>query len=257
MCARAAGAAEVHVIERNRFCYRMAKQCIRSNDRNAATVAGAGAGAGDGNGDREGTSSSPLPQIHLIDQRLELCRADGAGRGNNRDTVKSDNDHGDDCDGDNDAVAAETAAVGSEEDKLATVMPGPVDVILTDLLDHAGGLGLGLLPAIDHVGAHLAHTASVVVPSKLRIKAVLLELRMAGPTAVRHLEYPFTHTHTRERAHTHNARLMHCVACLLCLNLEVDVEDRLNIGGTRSARVFIRSLFRPCPLDRSSVPLDA
>jgi predicted RNA methylase len=161
MCARASAATQVHAIERNRFLYRMAKQCVRSN----AAVNFA-------------ESTPPPPPIHLIDQKLELCRADGAegGKRSSSKVVKND------ADADEEEVSEEDAVSAAADGETAreTVMSSPADVILTDLMDHAGGLGLGLLPAIDHAGAHLAHPTSVVVPSRLRVMAVLIELRMDG-----------------------------------------------------------------------------
>jgi len=141
MCAAAAGAAEVHVIERNRFLYRMTKQCVKTNADS-------------------GVLPSPSP-IHLIDQRFELCKA-GA-----EEEVKEEEGSGEG----GDETKTKPAADGAP--KLEAVMTGRADVILTDLIDHTG-LGLGLLPAVDHAGRHLASPTATMVPSNLRVRAVLL-----------------------------------------------------------------------------------
>ena len=54
----------------------------------------------------------------------------------------------------------------------------PADVVLTDLIDHAG-FGLGLLPAIDRVAdAGLAVPDAVFAPSRVVVRAALLRLRV-------------------------------------------------------------------------------
>ena len=64
----------------------------------------------------------------------------------------------------------------------------PADVVLTDLIDHAG-FGLGLLPAIDRVAdAGLAVPDAVFAPSRVVVRAALLRLRVedvAGSTFAR------------------------------------------------------------------------
>jgi len=58
------------------------------------------------------------------------------------------------------------------------IVPQPSDLVVTDLLDHAT-FGLGLLRAIDHVGEKkLATPGARVIPSRVRVKAQLIELRL-------------------------------------------------------------------------------
>jgi len=62
--------------------------------------------------------------------------------------------------------------------KKPQTVPQPSELIVTDLFDHAV-FGLGLLRAIDHVGEHkLATPNARVIPSRVRIMAQLIELRL-------------------------------------------------------------------------------
>ena len=62
--------------------------------------------------------------------------------------------------------------------RLEDIDDRPVDVVLTDRIDHAG-FGLGLLPAIDRVAdARLAVPDAVFAPSRVVVRAALLRLRV-------------------------------------------------------------------------------
>ena len=62
-------------------------------------------------------------------------------------------------------------------DPAASAVPVRADILVTDLIDHTG-LGLGLLPTLDHAARKLLQPGAVVVPSAIRISAVLMEMRV-------------------------------------------------------------------------------
>ena len=139
MMAASAGATRVIVVERNRFCYRAAKQCVRSN--------------------RERLGDA-FDRITLLDQKLETCRLKGDDA-----PLELDETAGDD-------------AGALPPPPLATI-DAPADVFLTDLFDHNAGLGLGVLRAIDHARDRgLVTPDAVCVPGSITVNAVLLSLRI-------------------------------------------------------------------------------
>ena len=139
MMAASAGATRVIVVERNRFCYRAAKQCVRSN--------------------RERLGDA-FDRITLLDQKLETCRLKGDDA-----PLELDETAGDD-------------AGALPPPPLATI-DAPADVFLTDLFDHNAGLGLGVLRAIDHARDRgLVTPDAVCVPGSITVNAALLSLRM-------------------------------------------------------------------------------
>ena len=73
---------------------------------------------------------------------------------------------------------AEPIAAPDDSNKQPQVVPEASQLVVTDLFDHAT-LGLGLLRAIDHVGKHkLATPNARVIPSRVRVMAQLIELRL-------------------------------------------------------------------------------
>ena len=123
MTTAAAGFGTVFAVDRSRFHYRMAKQCVKENP-------------------------GVQPSITLIDQKLEMCKV---------------------------VPAAEGEDSSASKKKEANVTER-VKVVITDLMDHSC-LGFGLLPSIDHVGAHLATPDATCVPGRVVVRAALISLR--------------------------------------------------------------------------------
>ncbi|KAG7675099.1 hypothetical protein Ndes2526A_g07853 [Nannochloris sp. 'desiccata'] len=135
------GAGRVSAIERSRMLYRMTKQIISSNE-----------------------SIPGVENVHLIARNLlAVSGVDGDGEN------EKEEDHAA-------AVALLAQEQQQKEDAEVERLPSCADILVTDLLDHAA-LGIGILPAIDHAAGHaLLSPDAVVLPSKIRIRAVLVEL---------------------------------------------------------------------------------
>jgi predicted RNA methylase len=73
--------------------------------------------------------------------------------------------------------AVVTAVEMIEAEDTIERLPSRADILVTDLLNHAA-LGIGLLPAVDHAARALLTPNAVVLPSKVRIRAVLIELSL-------------------------------------------------------------------------------
>jgi len=136
----------VIAIERNQFLYRNLKQIAKANKK-------------------------LFEKVSLVDQKLESC-----------DRVKDDDvDNGE---GKKGGESEMKEAVESEKQSKATNRNSPVELpcranmIVTDLFDYTV-LGLGALSAIDICGHRkLVMPEATVTPSKLTIKARLIELRL-------------------------------------------------------------------------------
>jgi len=138
------GAGRVSAIERSRMLYRMAKQVISSNE-----------------------SIPGVENVHLIARSL-LAVVGEAGKEIKKKILS-------------DQVVPTAAALREQEqhhneDAEVECIPSRADILVTDLLDHAA-LGIGILPAIDHAAGHaLLSPDAIVLPMRIRIRAVLVEI---------------------------------------------------------------------------------
>jgi len=132
------GGGRVSAIERSRMLYRMAKQIISSNE-----------------------SVPRVENVHLIARNLSAVS--GVAEQNKKEIT--------------DNTEQEQQQKEGEEAEFER-LPSRADILVTDLLDHAA-LGIGILPAIDHAAEHALLSPDVIVlPSKIRIRAVLVELSL-------------------------------------------------------------------------------
>ena len=139
LLASRAGAGRVTAIERSRMLYRMAKQILSSNM------------------DAPGTENVRL-----------LARSLFAVGGPGEEEKEEEED------------LPEEGAPGkskNSEELTENVMHSRADILVTDLLDHTA-LGMGLLPALDHAARFLLTPGAQVLPARVRIRAVLVELSL-------------------------------------------------------------------------------
>lgn len=143
LLAARAGAGRVTAVERTRMLYRMAKQILSSNEG----IPGA-------------------ENVHLLARSLFTVAVAGEEQ---KSTIENANLEG--------ALSAHPLGANLQEDDIADQLPSRADVLVTDLFDHAV-LGMGILPAVDHAARYLLPPGALILPSKVRVRAVLLELSL-------------------------------------------------------------------------------
>lgn len=136
LLATRAGAGRVTAVERSRMLYRMAKQILEDN-------------------------SSEVPgvqQVYLMARSLTSLGIEGESL-----PPPSLKHH--------------LSGVGKTGDVSSTVecLPSRANVLVTDIVDHAV-LGMGLLPAVDWAAAYLLTPQATILPSRIQVRAVLIEL---------------------------------------------------------------------------------
>lgn len=139
LMAAAAGAARVTAVERSRMLYRMTKQILASNE------------------DSLGPNT-----VHLVARSLRAVRV-AADAGSPVEELQQQ------------AVAESEQHANVHPGGDFELLPRKADVLVTDLLDHTA-LGMGLLSSIDYAAQHLLVPGAVVLPSRVTVHAVLLEL---------------------------------------------------------------------------------
>jgi predicted RNA methylase len=158
--AAQAGAGRVSAIERGRMLYRMAKQVLSANADN-------------------------LPKdciVDLLPRGLHNCTTNTANGESGNVALASASPSASASaiiSGDLDPGKQREVREDQKDDQLATKerLHSRANVLVTDLFDHAV-LKMGILPAIDYAAEHLLVEGAIVLPSKVVIRAVLLELKL-------------------------------------------------------------------------------
>ncbi|CAL8464828.1 g4363 [Coccomyxa elongata] len=73
--------------------------------------------------------------------------------------------------------SSKSAVAAAEISDAAALLPERADVLVTDLLDHRV-LGMGLLSAVDYASSRLLKRGARVVPTHIRVSAMLVEMRI-------------------------------------------------------------------------------
>ncbi|KAK9803026.1 hypothetical protein WJX72_005333 [[Myrmecia] bisecta] len=203
MAARA-GAGRVTCIERSRMLFRMAKQAL------------------EGNRDMEGIGA-----LHLLDRRLQSCGV--AGETLPADVQQAVQELRAKAGEMAAAIAAQSPAGAT---KTASPLPERADILVTDLVDHAV-LGMSLLGTLDYAAEHLLKAGARVVPSLVKVFAVLVEVRITDVSGFD------LSTLNAYRWHPHHERVdldkmphrrLSALFAVACLDLQARV-DSLSGGG--------------------------
>ena len=150
-----AGAGQVTAIERSRMLYRMAKQILSSNEN------------------VPGAENINLMACNIFSVRVAEEEED------EKRTVQEEcmGINGQEGTSESAATTATNRAVPSQEQEASETLSSRADVLVTDLFDHSV-LGMGLLPAVDYAARFLLAPGAVVLPGRVRVRAVLLELTL-------------------------------------------------------------------------------